>query len=82
MASGTASAQVRVPLGDLVFPPAPPPTYAHTILLGEKISSGGLKTIRRRNNYPERAPMDQKFEKKMQKLSHSAENTLFHIFIH
>ena len=41
------SAQVRVPVWDLVFPP--PPTYAHTILLGGK-------TIRRRNNYHQRAP--------------------------
>ena len=38
----TPSAQVRVPVGDLVFPP---PTYAHTILLGGKI-------IPRRKNYP------------------------------
>ena len=30
----TPSAQVRGPVGDLVFPP---PTYDHTILLGGKI---------------------------------------------
>ena len=52
MASGTPSAQVRVPVGDLVFPP--PPTSAHTILLGEnyptaeKLSRGGVKIIRER----------------------------------
>ena len=36
----TPSAQVRVPVGDPVFPT----TYAHTILLSEKISDGGVKT--------------------------------------
>ena len=47
----TPSAQVRVPVGDLVFPP----TSAHTLLLrGEKFSGGG-KTIRRRSNYPGRS---------------------------
>ena len=45
----TQSAKVRVPVGDLVFPP---PTYAHTILLGGKISSGGKIFPRRRKNYP------------------------------
>ena len=81
----TPSAQVRVALGDLVVPPPPPPhTSAHTILLGGKLSGGGVKTIRRRNNYPGWAQVGQKFEKnsKCPKLSHSAENTLFHIFIH
>ena len=52
MESGTPSAQVRIPVGDLVLPP--PPTYAHTILLGEKISGGG-KIMRWRNFYPGRA---------------------------
>ena len=90
---------------------APPPTYAHTILLGgnykgasaegsrggrerrctagrqtaEKLSRGGVKIIRRRINYPGRARVDQNSKKKISKclkLSHSAENTLFHIFIH
>ena len=79
----TPSAQVRVPVGDLVFPP-PPPTSAHTILLGGKISAGGVKTVRRRNNYPGRAQVGQKFEKNSQcpKLLHRAETTLLHIFIH
>ena len=56
----TPSAQVRVPVGYFVFPP---PTSAHTILLGGKLSRGGVKTIRRRNNYPGRARVGQKFEK-------------------
>ena len=47
----TPSAQVRVPVGDLVFPP-PPPTSAHTILLGGKLSDGGKIIPRRRKNYP------------------------------
>ena len=34
--------------------PPPPPlmTYAHTILLGEKLSGSGVKNIRRWKNYP------------------------------
>ena len=48
----TPSAQVRIPL---TGPHLPPPTSAHTILLGEKLSGGGVKIIRRRNNYPGRA---------------------------
>ena len=80
MASGTPSAQVRVPVGDLVFPP--PPTSAHTILLGGKLSDGGKIIPRRRNNYPGRSRVVQKFEKKCPKPSHSTENTLFHILIH
>ena len=47
----TPSAQVRVPVGDLVSPP-PSPTYAHTILLGEKLSRGGTIIPRRRKIYP------------------------------
>ena len=46
----TPSAQARVPVGDLVFPP--PPTSAHTILLGGKLSGGGKIIQRRRKNYP------------------------------
>ena len=81
----TPSARVRVPVRDLV---SPLPTSAHTTLLGEnypaaeKLSRGGVKTIQRRNNYPGRAQVGQKFEKKVRKLSHSAKNTLFHIFLH
>ena len=52
----TPSAQVRVPVGDLVFPP---PTSAHTILLGGKIIRERQRTAgsgniipRRRKNYP------------------------------
>ena len=51
----------------------------------EKLSRGGVKIIRQRNNYPGRARVDQNSKKKISncpKLSHSAENTLFHIFIH
>ena len=54
MASGTPSAQVRIPL---TGPLLPPPTYAHTILFAEKV-------IRRRKNYPGRAKVGRKFEKK------------------
>ena len=67
-------------------PPPPPhlPTYAHTILLVEKLSGGGVKIIRqhkfmrRQNSYPGRARLDRKFEKK----SHSDEDNPFHILIH
>ena len=51
MASGTPSAQVRIPVANLVFLPPPPPTYAHTILLAEKLSGGGVKIMRRQNIY-------------------------------
>ena len=84
MASGTPSAQVRIPVRDLVFPP---PTYAHTILLGEKTSGGGVKKFQRRNNYaaPEQISRagagGPKNGKKIRNLSHSAENTLRHILI-
>ena len=44
------SAQVRIPLTGPLLPP--PPTCAHTILLGEKVSSGGVKNTQRRKNYP------------------------------
>ena len=62
----TPSAQVRVPVGDLV---SPPPTSAHTILQGEnypsaeKLSRGAVKTIRRRNIYPGRAQVPKNSEK-------------------
>ena len=49
MASGTHSAQVRVPVGELTFPP---PNDAYTILLSEKLSGAGVKNIRLRKNYP------------------------------
>ena len=61
MASGTPSAQVRIPVRDLILPP-PPPTSAHTILLGEKIYPmveklcGGRINIRRQNKYPQNYP--------------------------
>ena len=56
-------------------------TWGKNYPAAEKLS-GGLKTMRRRNNYPWPAQVGQKFEKLIQKLSHSAKNTLFHIFIH
>ena len=46
--STTTSAQVRIPLTGPHFPP--PPTSAHTILLGEKLSAG-VKLIRRPKNF-------------------------------
>ena len=83
MASGTSSARVRIPEGDLIFFD-PPLLLTLYILLGGKIiterqrkgavgvrEAGGVKIMRRRNNYPVRARLDQKFEKKT---SHSAEN--------
>ena len=45
----TPSAQVRVPVGELVSPPLL--TYAHTILLGEKLSRGGKIIPRWRKKY-------------------------------
>ena len=50
----------------------------------EKLSGGG-KFIRRQNNYPAAGVGGPKIRKKIslcRKLSHSAENTLFHILIH
>ena len=57
MASGTPSAPINSSRGPRIRPPAafnfplrpprprlPPPTYAHTILLREKICGGGVKT--------------------------------------
>ena len=66
MASGTPSAQVRIPKGDLVFPP----TYAHTILFGENLS-GGVKIMLRRNIYPGGARVAKKMKK-----SHSADHSV------
>ena len=48
----TPSAQVRVPVGDLVFAPPPDPTSAHTVLQGGKLSGGGKIIPRRRKNCP------------------------------
>ena len=88
----TPSAQVRVPVGDLGCPP--PPTYAHTILLGWKIIrrrknlSGGVKNYPGQNIYKGasadgKAGADgTKIRKKIRKLSDSAENTLFPILRH
>ena len=88
----TPSAQVGIPVGDLVFPPAP--TCAHTILLGEKIIRerqrkgavaeklcGGRIIILRRKNYPAAGAGGSKVRKKIRKLSHSSEKTLFQILI-
>ena len=62
-------------------PRLPPPHFcSHYTTTGEKNSVGG-KTIRRRNNYPERRQVP-KNSKKIRKMSHSAENNLFKIFIH
>ena len=66
----TPSAHVRIPLTGPHLPP--PPTSAHTILLGgifiprRKNISLGVKNMRRRNIYPGRSWVDQKFEKKPQ----------------
>ena len=82
----TPSAQVRVPVGDLVFPP---PFSDHTILLGGKLTGGGKIIPRRHENFPAAVYISRagaggpKIRKKLTapKLSHSAKNTLFHIFI-
>ena len=79
----TPSAQVQVPVGDLI---SPPPLILTLYYLGKKYPaaeklSSGLKFVRRRNNYPGPVQVGQKFEKKIPKLSHSAENTLFPILI-
>ena len=67
MASSTPSAQVRVPVGDLIF--FDPPLLLTLYYLGEKVSdggkiSGGVKIMLRRNNYPGWAQVGQKLEKK------------------
>ena len=68
MASGTPSAQFRIPLtGPL---PSPPPLNfcSHHTFCGknypvaEKLSDGGVKNMQRRNIYPGRARVDQKLE--------------------
>ena len=59
----TPSAQVRFPVGDLVFPP--PHFCSHYTTAAEKLPCGGVKTIRRRNNYPGRAQVGRNFEKKL-----------------
>ena len=74
MASGIPSAQIPIPVGDLVFSPLP--TYAHTILLEEKLNGGivkiigdrqrtvgGVKVIWRRSKLSGRERVGQKFEK-------------------
>ena len=45
MAPGAPSAQVQIPVGDLISSP-PPPTYAHTILLGGKFIRERQRTVR------------------------------------
>ena len=50
MASGTPSPQVRIPVGDLGFPP--PPTNCSYYTTWGKKCSGGVKITRRRKNYP------------------------------
>ena len=79
----TPSAQVRIPVGDLVFfdPPLLLTLYYYwgkNIPVAEKLSGGG-KIIRRRNKYPGQAQVGQKFEKKSKNCR--TENTLFQIFI-
>ena len=70
---------------------SPPHLCSHYTTWGENYpsaalkTSGGVKIMRQRNNYHGLAWVDQKSEKKISqcpKLSHSAENTLFHIFLH
>ena len=91
LASGTPSAQVRIPLpGPLLFHPSP--TSIHNIVLVQKWS-GGKKTMRRQINYPAaedltgagaRGPKIRFFSQKMsqcRKLSHSAQNIILHILI-
>ena len=87
----TPSAQVRVPVEDLV---SPPHLCSHYTTEGKNmrrrrknLSAGGIiKRERQRKGAvgvreAGRAQVCLKFEKK-RKLSHSAENTLFCIFIH
>ena len=55
MASRTPSAQVRIPVGDIVFlpppPPPPPPQLQSHYTNRGKISVGGRLIIRRRKDY-------------------------------
>ena len=46
------SAQVRVPVGDLVFPTPPPPHFCSHYTTRGKLSFSGKITPRRRKNYP------------------------------
>ena len=79
----TPAAQVRVAVGDLVSPSLLftlyylGENYKATTAEGSRRRTGG----RRRKNYPRRAQVPKNY-KKIRKMSHSAENTLFHIFIH
>ena len=64
----TPSAQVRVPVRDLVFFPhfcSHYTTRREIYPAAEKLSRGGVKSIRRWNNYRSRAQVGQKFEKKL-----------------
>ena len=91
MASGTPSAQVRVPVGDLIF--FDPPLLLTLYYLGkiykgcQRTADVGVKLIRWRNKNPGQARVGKKFEKKIKKsshcrkLSHSDENTSTHILI-
>ena len=84
----TPSAQVRVPVGDLVFPP--PHFCSHYTTRGKinrrrkNYPAAAIKTIRRRNNYPGLAQVGQKFEKKLTvpKTGAQCRKYLLHIFIH
>ena len=96
MASGTPSAQVRVPVGDLVFPP-----FMLTLhYLGEKLSGSvsgrqvAEKIFRRRKNYPVAQKLCggetiipggrrwPKSSKKSPKIAAQCRKSLFHILIH
>ena len=64
------SAQVRVPVGDLVFSPHFSSLYplyyqGENYPAAENLPCGGVETIRRQNNYPGRAQVGQNFEKKL-----------------
>ena len=62
------SVEVRVPVGDLVSPPqscSHYTTWGKIYPVAEKVS-GGLKIMRRRNNYPGRSQVGPKIEKKSQ----------------
>ena len=94
MASGTPSAQVRTLLTDPLFSHPPSLFCSHYSTWGKIIRErqrtvdGGVKIIRLRNFYAAAECLSQagaggpKSGDKIRKLSHSAENTLFHILIH
>ena len=76
MASGTPSAQVRIPVGDLIYPPH---FCSHYTTLGKNYpaaeeTSVGVKINRRRHTYPGRPQVGKKFKKFSSKISHTAEN--------